>query len=94
MNHPPSRAATLICAGFGLLVTLGAMLCASDGLKFLQNWLAGWVLLPFAVLFLVGCYARSRGVLITATVVAVICGWAVCVITNTSSSPSLTLKVL
>ena len=74
MNHNPSRAATLVCAGLGLLVTLGAMICASDGLKFLQNWIAAWVLLPFAVLLLVGCLARSRGVLITATTVAVICG--------------------
>ena len=74
MNHPPSRAITLVCASVGLLVTLGAMICASDGLKFLQNWIAAWVLLPFAVLLLVGCLARSRGVLITATTMAVICG--------------------
>ena len=73
MNHNPSRAATLVCAGLGLLVTLGAMICASDGLKFLQNWIAAWVLLPFGVLLLIGCFARSRGVLITATTVAVIC---------------------
>jgi hypothetical protein len=57
-----------------MLVTLGAMICASDGLKFLQNWIAAWVLLPFGVLLLIGCFARSRSVLSTATVVAVICG--------------------
>ena len=74
MKQNPSRATALVCAGFGLLVTLGAMLCASDGLKFLQNWIAAWVLLPFAVLLLVGCLARSRSVLITTTTVAVICG--------------------
>ena len=74
MKQNPSRVTTLVCAGLGLLVTLGAMLCASDGLKFLQNWIAVWVLLPFVVLLLVGCFARSRGVLVTAMAVAVICG--------------------
>lgn len=74
MNPNSSRTSALVCSGFGLLLTLGAMICASDGLKFLQNWIAAWVLLPFAVLFLVGGFARSRGVLVTATTVAVICG--------------------
>lgn len=73
-NHSRSRIVTFIGAGFGTLVTVGAMICASDGLRFLQSWLAVWVLLPFCVLFLVGCFARSRGVLSTVTAVAIICG--------------------
>jgi len=56
------------------MVSLGAMICASDGLGFLRSWLALWVLLPFCLLFLVGCFARSRGVLSTTTAAAILCG--------------------
>ncbi len=74
MNHPQSRVPTLVSAGLGALVTLGALICASDDLRVFRTWLPIWALLPFCVLFLVGCFARSRGVLSTATAAAIICG--------------------
>jgi hypothetical protein len=49
-------------------------MCASDDLRFLWSRFTIWALLPYGVLFLVGYFARSRRVLVTAATVAVLCG--------------------
>ena len=74
MTFFPSRVTTFIGAALGALITLGAVICASDDLRFLWSRFTIWALLPYGLLFLVGYCARSRGVLLTATVVAVFCG--------------------
>lgn len=73
---PYLKIATQTVIALGLLITLGSLIYASQGLKGLFSVMGLWVLLPYVLMFTAVKFARTQGTMLVTLLLSILSGTA------------------